>query len=147
MNNSQNDVKSYDAVKSVLRNELFQTNIISDQQFTNEHEDKPINASITNQSFQSLKTNTSLRTSIHNNAFAELLSNYVELMNTDLKEFVFKPAPKGTTFKCVINRDKQGIDGGIHPAFYMYYEREDKKKVKIEAIILYFQKLIFLPIQ
>jgi hypothetical protein len=63
------------------------------------------------------------------NTFIELSSTFFQLMNENLKQFAYTPAPKGGSVKCVINRDKQGINGGIHPAFYMYCEKEDKKRV------------------
>ena len=61
--------------------------------------------------------------------FQELPEDFIALMNSDLKEFAFKPAPPGTSVQCMISRDKHGIDGSLHPAFYMYFERPDKKKV------------------
>ncbi len=115
--------------KSNINKELFQTN---------DSEDNENNKSTTN-SLKSSHLTQSISENLHaktlavgtsiNTAFAELPSDFIDLMQSDLKEFIFKPAPKGTTVKCCINRDKQGIDGGIHPAFYMYFEREDRKKV------------------
>lgn len=62
-----------------------------------------------------------------------LTDSYFELMNSDLKEFVFKPVPLGINVKCIFIRNKQGIDRGINPAFYMYYEREQGKKVHMKT--------------
>lgn len=49
-------------------------------------------------------------------------------MNLNLKEFIYTPAPQGLTIKCKITRDKNGLEGGLHPAYYMYYEKDKDKK-------------------
>jgi hypothetical protein len=117
---------NYGVTKSNMNKELFQKNDSVD----NENNKSTTNSLKSSQSIsENLHAKTlTVRTSI-NSAFDELPSDFIDLMQSDLKEFIFKPAPKGTTVKCCINRDKQGIDGGIHPAFYMYFEREDRKKV------------------
>ena len=67
----------------------------------------------------SFKTNITL---------SECPSSFIELMDENLREFIFKPAPKLSTVKCLINRYRPSLD--VSPTFYMYYEGENKKKVK-----------------
>ena len=128
--NKSNNI-NYGTIKSTINKELFQGKDIDDNENNKLNIDNIKNSQRPQSTAENLPVKTStLRTSIRDsNAFTELPSNFIDLMQSDLKEFVFKPAPKGTTVKCTITRDKQGIDGGIHPAFYMYFEREDKKKV------------------
>ncbi|XP_033845790.1 tubby-related protein 3 isoform X2 [Periophthalmus magnuspinnatus] len=51
----------------------------------------------------------------------------------NLEEFVLRPAPRGTTVKCRISRDKKGMDRGLYPTYFMHMEREDGKKVFLLA--------------
>lgn len=129
---SSNNI-NYGVNKSNVNKDLFQTNNSED----NENNKSTTNSLKSNQLAQSMSENLYAKTlavgASINNAFAELPSDFIDLMQSDLKEFIFKPAPKGTTVRCCINRDKQGIDGGIHPAFYMYFEREDRKKTFLLA--------------
>jgi hypothetical protein len=62
------------------------------------------------------------------NLLNEFPPGFIELMDSDLREFVFTSAPKFTTVRCVINRYRPRLTA--NQIFYMYYEREDKKKVK-----------------
>ncbi|KAG5267400.1 hypothetical protein AALO_G00221320 [Alosa alosa] len=45
-----------------------------------------------------------------------------------LEEFVLRPAPRGTTVKCRITRDKKGMDRGLYPTYFMHLEKEDGRK-------------------
>lgn len=47
-----------------------------------------------------------------------------------LEEFVVQPAPRGTTVKCRITRDKKGMDRGLYPTYFMHLEKEDGRKVR-----------------
>nr|XP_057934300.1 tubby-related protein 3 [Doryrhamphus excisus] len=58
-------------------------------------------------------------------------SSSLEVSN--LEEFVLVPAPRGTTVRCRISRDKKGMDRGMYPTYYMHMEREDGKKVFLLA--------------
>ncbi|CAH8465998.1 unnamed protein product [Dicrocoelium dendriticum] len=51
----------------------------------------------------------------------------------NLEEFVFQPAPKGTTVRCCITRDKRGVDRGIFPTYYVHMEQEDRKYFLLAA--------------
>jgi tubby and related proteins len=55
------------------------------------------------------------------------------MINSDLQEFVYTPAPQNVTVKCRITRDKRGVDRGIYPTYYMHFERDDGKKVFLLA--------------
>ncbi|XP_012678985.2 tubby-related protein 3 isoform X2 [Clupea harengus] len=50
-----------------------------------------------------------------------------------LEEFVVQPAPRGTTVKCRITRDKKGMDRGLYPTYFMHLEKEDGRKVFLLA--------------
>lgn len=63
----------------------------------------------------------------------QLHNDFVELMNTNLFEFVFKPAPQNLTVKCRITRDKRGMDKGIYPTYFMHFERDDGRKMFLLA--------------
>uniref|UniRef100_A0A8C6WFX6 Tubby-like protein n=1 Tax=Neogobius melanostomus TaxID=47308 RepID=A0A8C6WFX6_9GOBI len=58
-------------------------------------------------------------------------SSVIEVEN--LEEFVLRPAPRGTTVKCRISRDKKGMDRGLYPTYFMHMEREDGKKIFLLA--------------
>ncbi|CAH8566536.1 unnamed protein product [Schistosoma turkestanicum] len=45
----------------------------------------------------------------------------------NLEEFIMKPAPQGVTVRCRITRDKQGVDRGIFPSYYLHLEKGDRK--------------------
>ncbi|XP_063073117.1 tubby protein [Engraulis encrasicolus] len=45
-----------------------------------------------------------------------------------LEEFVQRPAPRGSTMKCRITRDKKGMDRGLYPTYFMHLEKEDGRK-------------------
>lgn len=49
-----------------------------------------------------------------------------------LEEFVLRPAPRGTTVKCRITRDKKGMDRGLYPTYFMHLEKDDGRKVRGE---------------
>lgn len=51
----------------------------------------------------------------------------------NLEEFVLCPAPRGTTVKCRISRDKKGMDRGLYPTYFMHMEKEDGKKIFLLA--------------
>ena len=61
------------------------------------------------------------------------MSDYYDLISTNLKEFAFKPAPQGINVKCRVSRDNRGVDRGIYPTYYMHLEKEDGKKVFLLA--------------
>ncbi|KAL2102671.1 hypothetical protein ACEWY4_001839 [Coilia grayii] len=46
----------------------------------------------------------------------------------NLEEFVLRPAPRGSTMKCRITRDKKGMDRGLYPTYFMHLEKEDGRK-------------------
>ncbi|XP_077355937.1 tubby-related protein 3 isoform X2 [Festucalex cinctus] len=46
---------------------------------------------------------------------------------SNLEEFVMQPAPRGTTVKCRVTRDRKGMDRGLYPTYYMHMEEEGKK--------------------
>jgi hypothetical protein len=58
-----------------------------------------------------------------------MFPDFFEMVNTNLAEFAFKPAPQGCTVKCRITRDKRGMDRGMYPTYYMHLERDDGRKV------------------
>ena len=60
-------------------------------------------------------------------------ADYFDLINSNLLDFVFRPAPQNVTVKCRITRDKRGFDKGMYPTYYMHLEREDGKKVFLLA--------------
>ncbi|GMS84897.1 hypothetical protein PENTCL1PPCAC_7072, partial [Pristionchus entomophagus] len=51
----------------------------------------------------------------------------------NLEEFVRVPAEEGVTYKCIINRDKNGMDKGIFPTYYLHLENSSKKKMFLLA--------------
>ncbi|XP_058875404.1 tubby protein homolog [Acipenser ruthenus] len=51
----------------------------------------------------------------------------------DLEEFALRPAPKETTVRCRLTRDKKGVEKGIYPTYYLHLEREDGKRVFLMA--------------
>lgn len=51
----------------------------------------------------------------------------------NLEEFVFTTAPKETTIKCRITRDKKGVDRNMYPTYFLHMERDDGKKVFLLA--------------
>ncbi|GMR36620.1 hypothetical protein PMAYCL1PPCAC_06815 [Pristionchus mayeri] len=51
----------------------------------------------------------------------------------NLDEFVRRPADEGVTYKCIINRDKNGMDKGIFPTYYLHLESNNKKKMFLLA--------------
>jgi hypothetical protein len=62
-----------------------------------------------------------------------LHNEYLDLIQLDLKQFIFKPAPQGLSVKCRITRDTRGVDRSLYPTYYMHYERDDGKKVFLLA--------------
>ena len=42
---------------------------------------------------------------------------------------IHRPAPKGTTVKCRISRDKKGMDRNMYPTYFLHMEKDDGKKV------------------
>ena len=60
-------------------------------------------------------------------------TDYFELVNINLQEFVFRPAPQNKPIKCRITRDKRGFDRGMYPTYYMHLEKDDGKKVFLLA--------------
>lgn len=54
-----------------------------------------------------------------------------EMINEDLDQFVYTPAPNGLgDVQCRITRDKRGVEKGLFPTYYMHVERPgDGKKV------------------
>lgn len=76
---------------------------------------------------------TSARSSRDREADALKYADYFELVNTNLLEFVFRPAPQNIPVKCRITRDKRGFDRGMYPTYYMHLEKEDGKKVFLLA--------------
>ncbi|KAG8535685.1 hypothetical protein GDO81_027978, partial [Engystomops pustulosus] len=51
----------------------------------------------------------------------------------DLKEFALRPAPRGSTIRCRVSRDKKGMDRGLYPTYYMHLERDDNRKIFLLA--------------
>ncbi|NWH66006.1 TULP3 protein, partial [Geococcyx californianus] len=51
----------------------------------------------------------------------------------NLEDFALRPAPRGITVKCLITRDKKGMDRGIYPTYYMHLERDDNTKTFLLA--------------
>ncbi|XP_028397001.1 tubby-related protein 3-like isoform X2 [Dendronephthya gigantea] len=51
----------------------------------------------------------------------------------DLDLFVDGPAPKGTTVKCRISRDKKGMDRNMYPTYFLHMEKDDGKKIFLLA--------------
>jgi hypothetical protein len=60
-------------------------------------------------------------------------TDYFELVNNNLLEFVFRPAPQNIPVKCRITRDKRGFDRGMYPTYYMHLEKDDGKKIFLLA--------------
>lgn len=78
--------------------------------------------------------NNSPSSSINNQTMNySIFSDYFELINTNLQEFAFKPAPQNVVVKCRITRDKRGVDRGMYPTYYMHFERDDGKKIFLLA--------------
>lgn len=63
----------------------------------------------------------------------QLHADFIELINQNLFEFVFKPAPQNLAVKCRITRDKRGMDKGIYPTYFMHFERDDGRKLFLLA--------------
>ncbi|CAH8466015.1 unnamed protein product [Dicrocoelium dendriticum] len=65
---------------------------------------------------------------------ADQINPHTRLDPTEnLEEFVLQPAPKGTTVRCRITRDKRGVDRGIFPTYYVHMEQEDRKYFLLAA--------------
>ncbi|EMP41575.1 Tubby protein like protein [Chelonia mydas] len=47
----------------------------------------------------------------------------------ELEGFVLRPAPPGVTVRCRISRDRQGVDKGVFPFYYLHLERDDERKL------------------
>ena len=60
--------------------------------------------------------------------------DYFDLINTNLAEFVMKPAPQNISVKCRIERDNHGVDKTMSPKYFMRFEKDDGKKVKFFLI-------------
>ena len=60
-------------------------------------------------------------------------AEFFDLINTNLGEFVMKPAPQNISIKCRITRDKHGVDRGMYPTYFMHFEKDDGKKVFLLA--------------
>ena len=73
------------------------------------------------------------RSSRDREADAIKYADYFELVNTNLLDFVFRPAPQNIPVKCRITRDKRGFDRGMYPTYYMHLEKEDGKKIFLLA--------------
>ncbi|KAF8362541.1 tub-1 [Pristionchus pacificus] len=58
--------------------------------------------------------------------------DYEKIMK-NLEEFVRMPAEEGVTYKCIINRDKNGMDKGMFPTYYLHLESNNKKKIFLLA--------------
>ncbi|XP_020859349.1 LOW QUALITY PROTEIN: tubby-related protein 2 [Phascolarctos cinereus] len=46
----------------------------------------------------------------------------------DMEAYVLRPALRSRTVQCRISRDKQGVDKGIFPFYYLYLEEPDGRK-------------------
>jgi hypothetical protein len=77
-----------------------------------------------------LKPSASVSTGVANLA---LQDDFFDLINQNLFDFVFKPAPQGVVVKCRITRDKRGMDKGMYPTYFMHFERDDGKKMFLLA--------------
>ncbi|XP_033621493.1 tubby-related protein 3 isoform X3 [Fukomys damarensis] len=51
----------------------------------------------------------------------------------NLEDFAYSPAPRGTTVKCRITRDKKGMDRGLFPTYFMHLEKGDNRKIFLLA--------------
>jgi tubby-related protein 1 len=60
-------------------------------------------------------------------------AEFFDLINTNLSEFVLKPAPQNISIKCRITRDKHGVDRGMYPTYFMHFEKDDGRKVFLLA--------------
>merc|ERR1719394_363165 len=54
-------------------------------------------------------------------------------MMDNLDAFVLEPSPKGCVVKCMITRDRKGMDRGLFPTYFLHMEKEDGKKVFLIA--------------
>jgi hypothetical protein len=93
------------------------------------------NQPVENSSNGSSNANMSRRGSSHsvsssNTNSLMVHSDYFDLINTNLQDFAFRPAPQGCVIKCRITRDKRGMDRGMYPTYYMHLEKEDGRKVR-----------------
>ena len=59
--------------------------------------------------------------------------SYFDLVNTNMMEFVFRPAPQNVIIKCQITRGKRGIEGRLYPTYYLRLEKAEDKKVFLLA--------------
>lgn len=46
-----------------------------------------------------------------------------------LSRFVTEPAQRHVTYRCVITRDKRGVDRGMYPTYFLHLEQDAKSKV------------------
>lgn len=99
------------------------------------------NSEQSNANHESKKSNE-IKPSVDDTAKQIKFTKFFDLMNLNLKEFIYTPAPQGLTIKCKITRDKNGLEGGIHPAYYMYYEKDKDKKVHMKETL--FMKIILI---
>lgn len=81
------------------------------------NEQQPNSMPSTSQSFQTLPNSSE-----HD--------DYFDLINTNLAEFVMKPAPQNISVKCRIERDNHGVDKTMSPKYFMRFEKDDGKKVR-----------------
>ncbi|XP_029780380.1 tubby-related protein 2 isoform X1 [Suricata suricatta] len=49
-------------------------------------------------------------------------------LGEDMEAYVLRPALYGRTMRCLITRDRRGIDKGMFPFFYLYLELADGRK-------------------
>jgi hypothetical protein len=60
-------------------------------------------------------------------------NSYFNLIIENIRDFVYTLPPKEQDVKCRITRDVKGIEKGLHPTFYMHFERDDGRKVFLLA--------------
>lgn len=53
----------------------------------------------------------------------------VDLSNVNIQTIIYQPPP-GTTklLQCKITRQKTGINGSLHPTYYLHLEKDNSKK-------------------
>ncbi len=91
------------------------------------------NSNATQEQMNKTASNNSTSSSNNQPINYSLYSDYFDLINNNLQDFAFKPAPQNVVVKCRITRDKRGVDRGMYPTYYMHFERDDGKKIFLLA--------------
>lgn len=56
------------------------------------------------------------------------------LLGEDLEAYVLQPAMRDGMVQCLISRDKQGVDKGMFPFYYLYLEAAEGQKVSFGCL-------------